>query len=171
MPLELCRTGENCTILKIQVLFGPYLGNTTCLRTNLSRNQKNTPCKGSSNILYYIEMAQNGIKFWILSSFEQHCSILWVRLAIFKNKTCIRTHFRVFWCWSFNLWRDICSKTGFITKKGPKKQSDFEYCSVLTHFAQFQGLIWPFFGNLIFSRTLFEGFWGTSFNFWWDIYA
>ena len=122
------------------------------------QKSKDYRLQGTSNILYYIEMAQNGVKFWILSSFEQHCSIVWARLASFKNKTCIRTLFMVFWWWSFNLWRDICSKTGFITKKGPKKQSDFEYCSVLTHFAQFQGLIWPFFGNITCLRKLFGGF-------------
>ena len=120
MPLELSRTGENCTIFKIQVLFGPYLGNTTCLRTNLSRNQKITPCKWSSNILYNIEMAQNGVKFWILSSFEQHCSILWVRLAIFKNKTCMRTLFGFFGGDLLTYEEIFALKQVLLPRKGPK---------------------------------------------------
>ena len=45
-------------------------------------------------------------------------------------------------------------------KKGPKKQSDFEYCSVLTHSASFLGLVWSFFGNITCLRELFGDFRG-----------
>jgi len=45
-----------------------------------------------------------------------------------------------------------------IAQKRPKNQSYFEYCTVLTRSGQFQGLIWPFFGNITCLRKLFGGF-------------
>ena len=53
---------------------------------------------------------------------------------------------------------DICFSTYKIVKKWLKKQSDFEYYEVLTCSAQFQGLIWPFIGNITCLRKLFGGF-------------
>ena len=49
-------------------------------------------------------------------------------------------------------------KHNFITRKWPKKQSDFEYGAVLTHSARFQLLVEPFFGNIMCPKTLLGAF-------------
>ena len=60
----------------------------------------------------------------------------------------------------------VCVDSPCITNKGPKKLMDFGYYAVLTHSAKFWRLVLQFFGNITCFRTLFEGFWRCSFDFW-----
>ena len=97
-------------------------------------------------------------------------SQLWMLVwPFFSNKSSLKILFVSFWGWSYNMLGDFYPSKCYITKKGPKKLSDFECCAVLTHSTQFQWLVWPIFGSKTCLRTLFRGYWGWSFDFWIDI--
>ena len=65
------------------MLFGPFHGDKTCLRTNISQEIKRWPPKSILSILYYKGRAQKEVRFRILCSFDPFCSILWTRSTIF----------------------------------------------------------------------------------------
>ena len=93
-------------------------------------------------------------------------SELWMLVwPFFGNKSSLKILFVSFWGWSYNMLGDFYPSKCYITKKGPKKLSDFECCAVLTHSTQFQWLVWPIFGSKTCLRTLFRGYWGWYFDF------
>ena len=141
-PSELSRTGQNCTIFKIWLHFGPFLGNITCLRTKISPEFKisppKTPQKVSWNMLYFPKMAkhalwieQNGLK---LHNFQN--------LTAFWDLSLEHNMFKDTFLWFFRviLWFIYF----LLPRKDPKEQLDLEYCAVLALSAKFQGIIWPF---------------------------
>ena len=92
-----------------------------------------------------------------------------VHLANFWRCNMFKDTFRDIKWICFTFYKDIFPKIWCMAKEGPKKQSYFENCAGMSHFAQFRGFIWPFFVNITCSRTLFRGFLGLLFHFWRDI--
>ena len=131
----------------------------------LTRNWKMTTkkCPFTCYITKKWPKKQSDFEYWAVLT---HFALFWGLVRPFiGNLICLRTLFGQFCGWSYYVCRDICLQTCCNTMKWSKKQSDFEYCAVLTHSAQFWVLVWPFLGNMTCLKTLFGLFQGIIFQF------
>ena len=143
------RTGQNYTLFKILLFFGPFIVNAICSKTNIFPEIKRWTPKMSSNILHYQKMAQKSVRFGIMCNFYQFSSIPMARFAIFRKYNMFKDTYRgflglIFWFME----RYLCLNTLYYHERTQKLVRFWILCSFGSFCSILKAIYCIFFGNI-----------------------